>query len=261
MIARTLTMRRGVLLALVAAPLLCGCSEGSYAENSETDQNTESVADHTVAQNDRYTATGQPGSTNQIDTIKILALGDSLTEGYGLDNLDDAFPAQLEAALQAQGYTVEVLDAGISGDTTAGGRSRLEWSLAENPDAVIVELGGNDGLRAIDPDVTYANLDSILSRLQQRDIPVLLAGMLAPPNLGREYGDRFMGAYQRLAEEYDVVFYPFFLEGVAGDPALNQADRIHPNEAGIDVIVERITPYAAQLVDRVVDARRSDPAS
>ena len=154
----------------------------------------------------------------------------------------------------------EILDAGISGDTTSGGRSRLDWSLAVNPDAVIVELGANDGLRAIDPDVTYANLDSILKNLHRKDIPVLLAGMLAPPNLGREYGDRFMGVYQRLAEEYDVVFYPFFLDGVASDPVLNQADRIHPNEAGVDIIVERITPFAAQLVDRVVDARRSDPA-
>ena len=261
MIARTLTMRRGVLLALVAAPLLCGCSEGSYAENGGTDQAESSAVDRTFAEKDEIvTATGQH-SVSQTDTIRILALGDSLTAGYGLDDLNDAFPARLEAALNADGYAVEILDAGISGDTTAGGRSRLDWSLADNPDAVIVELGGNDGLRAIDPDVTYDNLNAILNRLQQDGIPVLLAGMLAPPNLGREYGDRFVAVYERLAEEYDVVFYPFFLDGVAGDPALNQDDRIHPNEAGVDIIVERIAPFVTQLVERVVDARASDPAS
>ena len=261
MIARTLTTRRGVLLALVAAPLLCGCSEGSYAENDGSDQGNERKIDETTSQNAGSVARVQIESSPAEDRIRILALGDSLTAGYGLDDLNEAFPAELETALQAKGYAVEVIDAGISGDTTAGGRSRLEWSLAANPDAVIVELGGNDGLRAIDPDVTYDNLNTILSQLKDRGIPVLLAGMLAPPNLGREYGDRFSSVYERLSEQYDVVFYPFFLDGVAGDPAFNQADRIHPNEEGVDIIVERITPFVEKLVERVSATRRSDPAS
>ncbi len=238
---RTLTTRRGLMLALVALPLLCGCSEGSYAENTVSDQNA---------------SAGGGGAA-----VKILALGDSLTAGYGLEDLSLAFPARLEEALQAEGYNVDVIDAGISGDTTAGGRSRLDWSLADTPDGVIVELGGNDGLRAIDPDVTYDNLNTILARLEAEGIPTMLAGMMAPPNLGRDYGDRFYGVYTRLAAEYDVVFYPFFLEGVAGDMSLNQDDRIHPNEDGVNVIVEKILPFAAQLVERAEEARDRAPDS
>ena len=232
------------MLALVTAPLLCGCSEGSYAENEQSDQRESQVA-----------------QTEVSSSIRILALGDSLTAGYGLDDLSLAFPARLEDELQAAGYDVEVLDAGISGDTTAGGRSRLDWSLADSPDAVIVGLGGNDGLRAVDPDVTYDNLNAIVGRLTSEGLPVLLAGMQAPPNLGREYGDRFFGAYLRLAEEYDIVFYPFLLDGVAGDPTLNQDDRIHPNPDGVNVMVEKILPFAEQLVQRVQEARTRDTAS
>ena len=226
------------------APLLCGCSEGSYAENGQTDQGKSKAAEAEVS-----------------SSIRILALGDSLTAGYGLDDLSLAFPARLEDELQAAGYDVDVLDAGISGDTTAGGRSRLDWSLADSPDAVIVGLGGNDGLRAVDPGVTYDNLNAIVGRLTSEGLPVLLAGMQAPPNLGREYGDRFFGAYLRLAEEYDIVFYPFLLDGVAGDPALNQADRIHPNPDGVNVMVEKILPFAERLVKRVQEARSRDTAS
>ncbi|MGY8962875.1 MAG: arylesterase, partial [Rhodospirillales bacterium] len=163
--------------------------------------------------------------------------------------------------LNASGMDVDVLDAGISGDTTAGGRSRLDWSLAENPDAVIVGLGGNDGLRALDPDVTYDNLNAILARLQSEGLPVLLAGMMAPPNLGRDYGEQFFGVYKRLANEYDVVFYPFLLEGVAGEVDLNQADRIHPNPDGVNVMVGKILPFAQQLVKRAQKARARDTAS
>lgn len=236
------------MLALLTAPLLWGCPDASYAEKKPLDRN-QSVTGDQIADLD--------GS----DAIRILALGDSLTAGYGLDDLDLAFPARLQEELRALGHDVEVLDAGISGDTTAGGRSRLDWSLAEKPDAVIVELGGNDGLRAVDPDVTYENLKAIITRLQDEGLPVLLAGMMAPPNLGREYGDRFYGGYTRLAADYDVVFYPFFLDGVAGDPALNQADRIHPNEDGVNVIVEKILPYAETLVERAKEARADAAAS
>lgn len=244
MIVRTLITRRGVLLALVIAPLMCGCSEGSYAENEQTDQSQSQDTDAEVS-----------------SSIRILALGDSLTAGYGLDDLSLAFPARLEEELRASGHDVKVLDAGISGDTTAGGRSRLDWSLADSPDAVIVGLGGNDGLRAVDPDVTYDNLNAIVGRLTSEGLPVLLAGMQAPPNLGREYGDRFFGAYLRLAEEYDIVFYPFLLDGVAGEPSLNQADRIHPNPDGVNVMVEKLLPYAEQLVKRVTDTRSRETAS
>lgn len=232
------------MLALVIAPLMCGCSEGSYAENEQTDQSQSQDTDAEVS-----------------SSIRILALGDSLTAGYGLDDLSLAFPARLEEELRASGHDVKVLDAGISGDTTAGGRSRLDWSLADSPDAVIVGLGGNDGLRAVDPDVTYDNLNAIVGRLTSEGLPVLLAGMQAPPNLGREYGDRFFGAYLRLAEEYDIVFYPFLLDGVAGEPSLNQADRIHPNPDGVNVMVEKLLPYAEQLVKRVTDTRSRETAS
>lgn len=252
------------MLALLTAPLLCGCPDASYAEREALDQN-QSVTDPQLAQSEVANAAMAEAKVEVVasvgDTIRILALGDSLTAGYGLDDLALAFPARLQAELRAAGHNVEVLDAGISGDTTAGGRSRLDWSLVEKPDAVIVELGGNDGLRAVDPDVTYDNLKAILARLEAEGLPVLLAGMMAPPNLGREYGDRFYGGYQRLAADNDVVFYPFFLDGVAGEPDLNQADRIHPNEEGVNVIVEKILPYAEQLVERVKNARADATAS
>jgi len=182
--------------------------------------------------------------------IRILALGDSLTAGYGLPRAE-GFVAQLQAALRAKGIPATVLDAGVSGDTTAGGRARLDWALADRPDAAIVALGGNDLLRAIPPEATHANLDDILRRLGQRNIPVLLAGMLAPRNLGQDYVAAFEGAYQRLAREHDVVFYPFFLDGVAGDPGLNQPDGIHPNARGVAVMVERIMPSVEALLARV----------
>jgi acyl-CoA thioesterase-1 len=182
--------------------------------------------------------------------IRILALGDSLTAGYGLPR-QEGFVAQLQAALRAKGIPATVLDAGVSGDTTAGGRARLDWALADRPDAAIVALGGNDLLRAIPPEATHANLDDILRRLGQRNIPVLLAGMLAPRNLGQEYVAAFEGAYQRLARAHDVVFYPFFLDGVAAEPGLNQPDGIHPNARGVAVMVERIMPSVEALLAKV----------
>lgn len=179
--------------------------------------------------------------------VRILVLGDSLTAGYGLPDAE-SFPRQLGAALAEAGIDAEIINAGVSGDTTAGGRARLDWALAEPVDAAIVELGGNDGLRGIDPAETKENLDAILARFAREDIPVLLTGMLAPPNLGREYGEAFNAVFPALADKHDVRFYPFFLEGVAGDPALNQGDGIHPNAAGVEVVVEGLLPEVKRLV-------------
>lgn len=185
----------------------------------------------------------------RAEPITILGLGDSLMAGYGLPE-EDAFPTRLEAALREAGHDVTVINAGVSGDTTAGGAARLAWSLAEKPDAAIVELGGNDGLRGIPTEDTRRNLDAILTDLADKDIPVLFAGMLAPPNMGREYGEAFRAVFEDLAKKHGVIFYPFFLDGVAGDLSLNQPDGIHPNRAGVDVIVERILPQVEKLVVR-----------
>jgi acyl-CoA thioesterase I len=193
--------------------------------------------------------TGIAGTTAaRADTV-LLGLGDSLMAGYGLPD-DSSFPAQLEAALRAQGKDVRVANAGVSGDTSTGGLARLDWALAEKPDAAIVEFGANDGLRGQPVDQLYANLDAILTRLKQEGIPVLLAGMHAPPNFGRDYAEAFHATYHRLAKKHGVVFYPFFLDGVATDPALNQPDGIHPNEQGVGVIVERILPKVEELLVR-----------
>jgi acyl-CoA thioesterase-1 len=183
--------------------------------------------------------------------IRLMMLGDSITAGYGLPR-GEALPVRLEAALRARGRQVRVLDAGVSGDTTAGGRARLDWALADRPDAVIVALGGNDGLRGIEPRATYANLAAILDALRARGLPAMLAGMLAPPNLGAEYGREFAATFTRLAgERPEVVFYPFLLDGVAGEPSLNQPDRIHPNEAGVAELVRRMLPAVESLLGRV----------
>lgn len=182
------------------------------------------------------------------DDIRILAFGDSLTAGYGLPE-GKGFTVQMEAALREQGYPVEVLNAGVSGDTTAAGRSRLEWTLAENPDLVVLALGGNDGLRAINPAETRANLAAMLEVLRQRNFPVLLVGMYAPPNLGRDYAETFNAIYPELAEQYRTALYPFFLEGVAADRALNLPDGIHPNAEGVAVIIERMVPYVIRLIE------------
>jgi len=192
----------------------------------------------------------QPAAAD-VAPKRLLVLGDSLVVGYGLD-ARDAFPARLEAALKGAGLAVQVIPAGVSGDTTAGGRSRLAWALGASgdkpPDAAIVEFGANDGLRGIDPAATEANLDAILAELKRRAIPVLLAGMLAPPNLGREYGAEFNAIFPRLAGRHSVLFYPFFLDGVAAVPALNQDDGIHPNARGVDEIVRRILPHVKRLL-------------
>ncbi|WP_374202185.1 arylesterase [Roseomonas sp. CECT 9278] len=183
--------------------------------------------------------------------IRLMMLGDSITAGYGLPR-GQGLPARLEAALRERGRQVRVIDAGVSGDTTAGGRARLDWALADRPDAVIVALGGNDGLRGIEPRASAANLTAILDALKQRNLPAMLAGMLAPPNLGADYGRDFAGTFARLSEQRpDVVFYPFLLDGVAGEATLNQPDRIHPNEAGVAELVRRMLPAVESLLARV----------
>ena len=191
-------------------------------------------------------------STAQAGTrpIRILAFGASIVAGYGLDAAD-SLPAQLEQALKAHGVDATVIDAGVSGDTSAGGLARLDWSLADNPDLVIVDLGGNDALRAIDPRTTEANLDAIVTRLKAEKRGVLIAGMLAPPNLGKDYADAFNAVFPAVAKRHDVTLYPFLLDGVVMDPALNQADGIHPNAAGVKVIVERMLPSVLQAIQRL----------
>jgi len=179
----------------------------------------------------------------------VMTLGDSLTAGYGLPAAD-GFVAQLQAALSKRGRQVLVRNGSVSGDTTSGGRARLAWTLSGRVDLVILELGANDGLRGVDPAVTRANLDVMLAELKRRKIPVLLAGMLAPPNLGPEYGKAFNNIYPDLARRHGVRLYPFFLDGVAAKPGLNQHDGLHPNKAGVKVIVAAMTPYVLDLLDR-----------
>ncbi|MBH0237824.1 arylesterase [Methylobrevis albus] len=186
--------------------------------------------------------------------VRIVAFGDSLTAGYGLSGAE-AFPARLEAALQAKGHDVTVVNAGVSGDTSSAGLARLDWSIGADADAVIVELGANDALRGVDPDVPRRAIDQILGRLKERGLEVLLAGMYAPPNLGDDYVRRFNGLYPELAEKHGALLYPFFLDGVVGNARLNLPDGIHPTAAGVDIIVERILPSVEQLVARVAAKR------
>ncbi len=196
------------------------------------------------------TMVSTPSSAAQT---RLLVLGDSLTAGYGLP-ANQAFPARLEQALGEKGYEVQVLNAGVSGDTTAGGLARLDWALADNPDAAIVELGANDGLRGINPAATRANLDAIVGRFAAKGIPVMVAGMLAPPNLGRDFSRDFNAIFREVAAKHDALLYPFFLEGVATNAQLNQGDGIHPNARGVDIIVAGILPTVIKLLE---EARRN----
>ena len=186
--------------------------------------------------------------------VKIVVLGDSLSAGFGLP-ADAAFPAKLAAALKAKGIAASVANAGVSGDTASGGLGRLDWSVPEGTEAVIVEFGANDALRGLDPKLTKAALDGILTKLNDRHITVLLAGMRAPRNMGADYVRSFDAIYPALASTHRLVFYPFVLDGVATDPKLNQGDGLHPNAAGVDVIVARILPQVEELVARVRAAR------
>ena len=189
---------------------------------------------------------GASALADQDETV-IVAFGDSLTSGYGLPN-EQAFPSQLESALRKRGHKVRVVNAGVSGDTTRAALRRLDWALDEDTDAVIVELGGNDALQGLPPEATKAALTEILERLQKRNVPVLLAGMEAPRNLGKEYVTAFGAIYPDLAAQYDVLLYPFFLEGAALNAELMQKDGIHPNGKGVTVIVDKILPQVEALL-------------
>ena len=178
---------------------------------------------------------------------RILALGDSLTAGYGLAP-QESFAARLQAKLTAAGVDAEVVNGGVSGDTSAGGLARLDWALADHPDVVLVELGANDALRGIDPTLTYANLDKILTRLKAAGAKVMLLGMRAPPNWGHGYQTQFDAIFPDLAAKHHVPLYPFFLDGVAMDPALNQSDGLHPTAKGADIIAARIAPLVVRLL-------------
>jgi acyl-CoA thioesterase-1 len=188
--------------------------------------------------------------------VRIVALGDSLMAGYQLP-ASAAFPAQLERALKAAGLPVEVANAGVSGDTSSGGLSRLDWSVPDGTDAVIVGLGANDMLRGVEPAVTRKALESIIERLKQRGIEVLLTGMLAAPNYGAEYAGTFNPIYPELAAKHQVALYPFLLQGVAADPKLNQGDGIHPNAQGVAAMVAGILPKVEELVARIRARRGS----
>ena len=185
--------------------------------------------------------------------IAIVAFGDSLTQGYGVDP-GKAFPEQLQAALRKDGLNATVDNAGVSGDTTTGGLSRLDWSVPQSADLVIVELGANDALRGISPEITRKNLDEILKRLTERGQTVVFTGMLAPPNMGEDYARRFNAIYPDLAKQYPVTFYPFFLDGVAAEPGLNQADAMHPNSEGVAVIVGRMKPVIEKALGETAKA-------
>jgi len=186
----------------------------------------------------------------QQQALKIVALGDSLTAGLGL-SAAEAFPARLEAALRAKGIAIEIVNAGLSGDTAANGLARLDWAVPDKTDGVILALGANDMLRGQDPALTRKAIGEILRRLGERHVPVLLAGMRAAPNFGEEFGKGFEPIYPDLAAQYHALLYPFFLEGVAGEARLNQRDGIHPSAAGVERIVAGILPKVEELVTRI----------
>jgi acyl-CoA thioesterase-1 len=191
----------------------------------------------------------------QAKPVKMVVLGDSLSAGLGL-SASAAFPARLQKSLETKGIKVDMINAGVSGDTSSGGRDRLDWSVPEGTEAVILELGANDALRGTDPAVTRAALSDILTRLKARKIAVLMCGMLAPPNYGSDYAARFNAIYPELSKSFGVPLYPFFLEGVAADAKLNQADGLHPTADGVDIIVKNIMPMVEALLG-ALSAQRS----
>jgi len=200
------------------------------------------------------TAFAQSPAAAMTKPIKLVILGDSLSAGLGL-SASSAFPERLQKSLEVKGITVGMINAGVSGDTSSGGRDRLDWSVPEGTQAVIVELGANDALRGTDPAVTRAALSDILTRLKARKIAVLLCGMVAPPNYGSDYSARFNAIYPDLAKSFGVPLYPFFLEGVAADARLNQADGLHPTAEGVDVIVKNILPTVEAFLGAIPGQR------
>jgi acyl-CoA thioesterase I len=200
------------------------------------------------------TASAQSPLPRENKPIKIVALGDSLSAGLGLP-ASSAFPVRLQKALKDKGIAVDMINAGVSGDTSSGGRDRLDWSVPEGTEAVIVELGANDALRGIDPKVTRAALSDILTQLKARKIAVLLCGMLAPPNYGSDYSARFNAIYPELAKSFAVPLYPFFLDGVATEARLNQADGLHPTAEGVDVIVKNMLPTVQAFLGAISGQR------
>jgi acyl-CoA thioesterase I len=196
------------------------------------------------------TAFAQTPAPMPAKPIKMVVLGDSLSAGFGLPAAA-AFPARLKKSLESKGIKVDMINAGVSGDTTTGGRDRLDWSVPEGTQAVVLELGANDALRGTDPAVTRAALTDILTRLKERKIAVLLCGMVAPPNYGNDYAARFNAIYPELAKSFGVPLYPFFLEGVAADPKLNQPDGLHPTAEGVEMIVKNILPSVEALLGAI----------
>jgi acyl-CoA thioesterase-1 len=199
-------------------------------------------------------AIGQTTAARESKPVKMVVLGDSLSAGFGL-SAPAAFPLRLQKALQAKGIAVDMINAGVSGDTTSGGRDRLDWSVPEGTQAVILELGANDALRGVDPKVTRAALTDILTRLKARGIAVLLCGMYAPPNYGAGYSASFNAIYPDLAKQFGVPLYPFFLEGVATEAKLNQPDGLHPTAEGIDIIVKNILPTVEAFLGSIAGQR------
>ncbi|WMT79340.1 arylesterase [Bradyrhizobium sp. Ash2021] len=200
------------------------------------------------------TALGQGSVAVTAKPVKMVVLGDSLSAGYGLP-AGAAFPVRLQKALDTKGIKVDMINAGVSGDTASGGRDRLDWSVPEGTDAVIVELGANDALRGTDPAVTHAALSDILTRLKARGVAVLLCGMVAPPNYGSDYAARFNAIYPELAKSFGVPLYPFFLDGVAADVRLNQADGMHPTAEGVDLVVKNILPTVEAFLGKLSGQR------
>ncbi len=200
------------------------------------------------------TAHAQVTAARETKPVKMVVLGDSLSAGLGL-SAPAAFPARLQKALQSRGIAVDMINAGVSGDTTSGGRDRLDWSVPEGTEAVILELGANDALRGVDPKITRSALTDILTRLKARKIAVLLCGMYAPPNYGADYSARFNAIYPDIAGQFGVPLYPFFLEGVATEARLNQPDGLHPTAEGIDVIVKNILPTVEAFLGAITGQR------
>jgi acyl-CoA thioesterase-1 len=199
-------------------------------------------------------ALAQPPGPKPAKPIKMVVLGDSLSAGLGL-SASAAFPAKLQKSLQSKGIAVDMINAGVSGDTSSGGRDRLDWSVPEGTEAVILELGANDALHGLDPQLTRSALTDILTRLKARGVAVLLCGMVAPPNYGSDYSARFNAIYPDLAKSFGVPLYPFFLEGVAADAKLNQADGLHPTAEGVDVMVRNILPAVEAFLGAISGQR------